>query len=346
MLKHLTSSSNENKCGFIFELSGEHESLPKAEIIGCLEAEKIDFRVAEEDLGVLIMDVPELDLEEMKRRLALTHNIQNHLFSCEADELAALRKAFEIGEGSFAVRAKRIQRFHENLNLKDVERTVAENVVGKNEVDLSDPNIEVRVILSDRCHIGITLAKIDRSAFESRKVQFRPYFSPVSLHPRLARALVNLSRVKKGQTLLDPFCGTGGVLIEAALVGAKPIGSDIDKRMVDGCQENLSSLNIQNAELFCSDIREVINKMEDVDAIATDPPYGRSATTNGEEVFSLYKRAFKTFSEVLKPGGYLSILLPDAKFIQIGEKYLSLKESYALRVHKSLTRNFCVYRKK
>jgi tRNA (guanine10-N2)-dimethyltransferase len=336
---------NRYETRFIFELSGEHESLPEAEIIGCLEGEEIEYRIEEKNRGILILDAPELNLGEMKRRLALTHYIQNYLMSCEADELATLSTRFEIGKGSFAIRAKRIQRFYENLDLKKVETWVADNVKGENKVDLSDPDIEIRVIISGRCYIGKKLAKIDRSEFETRKVQFRPYFSPVSLHPRLARTLVNLSRVKRGQSLLDPFCGTGGIIIEAGLMGIKPTGSDIDKKMVEGCKKNLSSLNIKDATLFCSDIREVGSVLKKVDAIATDPPYGRSATTNGEKVSSLYNRAFETFANVLKPGRYVSILLPDKESIKIGEEYLSLKESYAMRVHKSLTRNFCVYRK-
>lgn len=336
---------DQNKCRFIFELSGEHDALPKAEIIACLEAVETGFSIEEEDNGGLVIDACELNILEMKKRLALTHHIDKYLFSCEADELATLNKAFEVGEGSFAVRAKRIQRFHEDLDIKTMEKIVADNVVGENMVDLSNPDIEIRVIISKRCHLGMSVARIDRSAFESRKVQFRPYFSPISLHPRLARALVNLSRVRKGQSLLDPFCGTGGILIEAGLIGAKPIGSDIDKRMVEGCQKNLASLNIEDTELFCSDISEVENNIKQVDAIATDPPYGRSATTNREEVSSLYKRAFETFKRILRPCGYLSILLPDEESIKIGEDYLNLKESYAMRVHKSLTRNFCVYQK-
>ena len=90
---------------------------------------------------------------------------------------------------------------------------------------------------------------------------------------------------------------------------------------------------------------KVENNIKKVDAIATDPPYGRSATTNREELSSLYNRAFETFKMILKPKGYISILLPDEESIKIGEKYLNLKESYAMRVHKSLTRNFCVYQK-
>ena len=330
---------------FIFELSGEHESLPGAEVIACLEAQEVEYRIHEKDSGVLVLTVFEMDIEEMKIRLALTHNIDSHIHSCEANEISSFKKAFEIKEGSFAVRAKRIKRYHEYLDLKNVQEIVAENVIGENSVDLMDPDTEIRVIISQRCHIGIKLVKIHRADYESRKVQFRPYFSPVSLHPRLARALVNLSRVKKDQNLLDPFCGTGGVLIEAGLIGARPLGSDIDERMVSGCKENLSSLGVENAELFRADISEVKNMVGKVDTIATDPPYGRAASTNREEIFSLYERTFASFNEIIRPGGYISVLLPDKELIRLGEKYMSLKESYSMRVHRSLTRHFCVYKK-
>ncbi len=330
---------------FFFELSGEHDSLPKAELLACLEAVGSNFRIEEEDHGVLTIDTTELGIEEMKGRLALTHYIDQQLYSCDAEELTALSRTFTIGDGSFAVRAKRIQRWHEQLDLKTVEIQVAAHIKGRNKVDLLEPDNEIRVIISGRCHIGVKLAKIDRSSFETRKAQFRPYFSPVSLHPRLARVLVNLSRVKKGGTLLDPFCGTGGVLIETSLIAASPIGSDIDKRMVAGCRENLKGFDRGDAELFCADISEVGNIVKEVDAIATDPPYGRAATTNREELYSLYTRAFETFAEVLKSGGYVSIALPEEGLMGIGKNFLSLKECYAMKVHRSLTRHFCVYRK-
>lgn len=332
--------------GLIFELSGEHESLPSAEIAGCLEAEEIEFTRKEEDQGILIVNVHEPKIKEIAKRLALTHNIDYHLLSCEADEILNLNKPLEIGKGSFAVRAKRIRRVHTELNLKEIEKKVADLVLRENEVDLIKPEIEIRVIISNRCHMGRTLARIDRSSFEKRKGQRRPYFSPISLHPRLARALVNLSRVRRGQNLLDPFCGTGGVLMEASLVGAKPIGSDIDFRMVEGAGENLASLGINDVRLHHSDVSEIEDIVGKVDAIATDPPYGRSATTNKEEISKLYERAFEAFSKILSPGAYAAVVVPEINFIEIGKKYLNLKEYHAQRVHRSLTRNFCVFQKK
>ena len=34
--------------------------------------------------------------------------------------------------------------------------------------------------------------------------------------------------------MLDPFCGTGGLLIPASFFGATVIGSDIDARVLHG----------------------------------------------------------------------------------------------------------------
>jgi tRNA (guanine10-N2)-dimethyltransferase len=44
------------------------------------------------------------------------------------------------------------------------------------------------------------------------------------------------------QTLLDPFCGTGVVLQEAALMGYEAYGTDLDQRMVDYSEKNLAWL--------------------------------------------------------------------------------------------------------
>ena len=63
--------------------------------------------------------------------------------------------------------------------------------------------------------------------FDERRMHFNPAPHPSSLHPRLARAFVNLTGISKGE-LYDPFCGAGGILIEAALCGFIAVGSDID----------------------------------------------------------------------------------------------------------------------
>jgi tRNA G10 N-methylase Trm11 len=60
------------------------------------------------------------------------------------------------------------------------------------------------------------------------------------LPPKLAQTIVNLATGREGAKLiLDPFCGTGVVLQEAALMGYQIYGTDIEPRMIDYTRANL-----------------------------------------------------------------------------------------------------------
>jgi tRNA (guanine10-N2)-dimethyltransferase len=317
----------------MFELSGEHPTLPKAEAIACLESEFNRFRVLDEGKRIFVADVNG-NLSKLSR-LSLSHYIDEFLFSCPVEELFDYAKKIKVN-GTFMVKVKYIGE----KKMSNIEKKVGGLIEGK--VDLKNPGNEIRVIVSDRCFLGKKILEIDRKAFDRRKPQFRPFFSPISLHPRLARALVNLSRIKQNQILFDPFCGTGGVLIEAGLIGAKPVGSDIDEKMVKGCRENLEHFGIKKYDVFQSDVGEVNVKCE---AIVTDPPYGRSSSTKKENIEKLYERSFEVFRKTLKKDRCLVIALPDKRFMELGKNYLNLLEIHPVRVHRSLTRYFCVYRK-
>lgn len=66
------------------------------------------------------------------------------------------------------------------------------------------------------------------------------------LPPKLAQTMVNLAigagEIEDPKHLLDPFCGTGVVLQEAALMGLSVYGTDLEPRMVDYSRENLDWL--------------------------------------------------------------------------------------------------------
>lgn len=61
------------------------------------------------------------------------------------------------------------------------------------------------------------------------------------LPPKLARMMVNLAPVKAGR-ILDPFCGTGVLLQEAALLGYDVYGTDLVPKMVQFTKANLDWL--------------------------------------------------------------------------------------------------------
>jgi len=67
-----------------------------------------------------------------------------------------------------------------------------------------------------------------------------------------------------GQTILDPFCGTGVVLQEALLMGYDVYGSDVMRRMVDYSKENLAWLK----KVYKLNDRD--DKLEVLDATTTN----------------------------------------------------------------------------
>jgi tRNA (guanine10-N2)-dimethyltransferase len=156
--------------------------------------------------------------------------------------------------------------------------------------------------------------------------------------------MVNLARAKPGSTFLDPFCGVGGILIEAAMVGCNVVGVDANSRMLRGAHRNLRHFNLEALGYVNADARNP--PIERVDGIATDPPYGRGSSTMGVKMSTLIKEFLNQAPSVLKKDGNLCISMPAEVDV---ERYaydagLIVKEQHLVRVHRSLTRKFSVLR--
>ena len=166
------------------------------------------------------------------------------------------------------------------------------------------------------------------------------------MSPKLARCMVNLTGVTEGDLVLDPFCGTGGILIEAGIMGAKVVGTDIDVRMVEGTIKNLNYCGVKDYEVFQADARE-IELPYNVNAIATDPPYGISASTGGEESKNLYAQSLVTIEKLLTDDGRLCMATPHYMDIigLIKGTNFEIIEQHHIRMHKSLTRVITLFKK-
>jgi len=62
------------------------------------------------------------------------------------------------------------------------------------------------------------------------------------LPPKLAQTMLNLAQTAPEHRVLDPFCGTGVVLQEAALLGCAVYGTDLQERMVRYTRDNIAWL--------------------------------------------------------------------------------------------------------
>lgn len=324
---------------YLFELSGELGDMPRDEVRAAAAAESDGAaRVVAGGPGYLVMDMPEEAFVPTAGRLALTHGAGPWLGSYSPEDVSGLAGVV-LPEGTFAVRAKRFEGMMREVDSQDLVRRAGTLLSSNNRVDLKAPDFTVRMVLSDRVHVYVEQMEAIPTKFDERKVSERPFFSPISLHPKYARALINLTGVKRGGTVLDPFCGTGGIAIEAATMGLKPIVSDFDPEMVAGTRENMEYFGLDLEDFDVLDISDIPDRFRGVDAIVCDPPYGRSTKTGGEGVDSIYARAFEAFPKTVRAGGMVGVCLPHV----CDPPQMRLEALYTQYVHGTLTRYYHVF---
>ncbi|WP_319641940.1 methyltransferase domain-containing protein [Methanovulcanius yangii] len=282
--------------------------------------------------------VVETDSPEAGSRLAYTHIVMEWLGECEPEyaEIKELVQSCHIStEKTYAARVKKMQDADIPESQLELERMVGSCVQGT--VSLHDPEEIYRLIVTARrCYFGKVLYSIDRGSFGYRNPMRRAFFHPGVMMPILARGLVNLAMVRDGDLLYDPFCGTGGVLLEGEMIGAKVLGSDMDRTMLRGCRENLPS-----AQLFQADATVLPIGNDAIDAVVTDLPYGQSVCIMAESMEHLYSRSLTEIRRILKPGGR-AIVVTHVDIDTLAAEYFTIIASYRQRVHKSLTRRILV----
>lgn len=323
----------------IFELSGPNFDLAEAEIRALLDDSDFTHTSPISFKGVFSFKTA-ADPTQIGERLGLTHRILSDGLITNLDCIKNKDIEIDLPKGTAAVRTRKIEGT--KADTMEIKRSIGDVITMNNEIELYDPEHEILTLISDKCGIGRIVYKKDKENFRSREVKNRPFFSPVSLEPKYARAMINLARVNDGDKTHDPFCGTGGILIEGSLMGFEMSGGDIDEEMVKGCKTNLETFGC-DSKITEGDVSETIP--DNMDAVVTDPPYGRASTTSGENKEIIYKRLFKTCQSKLKNGGYLSTIFPEKKYYDMGKEFLDPIERYKVRVHGSLDRHFCVFMK-
>jgi len=320
----------------LLELSLECESLARAEAIAAAGALGTRAVPVLAEPGVLVLDT-DADPVALAGRVGLCHHVDEWIASCSEADLDSCARAIDV-DGPIRVRSTKVGE--RRVDLASQTRRLGA-IMGKGRgVNLKSPKSDIRAVFTESVHLGKARASIERSSFEKRKNRFMPYVYPASLHPKFARALVNLTTVRSGGRLLDPFCGTGAILTEASMIGLRAIGSDFSERMIEGARRNLAHVH-QKAQLHLCDVGKIADAVGGVDGIATDPPYGRSTSTDGERLPQLYDRAFKAFHEVLRRGSKVAIVVPDLNLLKDIEGF-KMAATHQLWVHRSLTRNFCL----
>ena len=269
----------------------------------------------------------------------------------QAEELARSAEWREIVGKAFAVRVRKLGGYPQeppsDMLAARVGSAIYEECGEECRVDLENPDVVVRLVTSDEVMLlGILLMRPRGDRFEIRASRARPYSHPAALTPNDARLLVNLASPR--ERLLDPFCGTGSVLIEACMRGVYAVGVDVEDRMVRGARRNLRALTCDAlADVVLSDVRTLPFRAKAFDSIATDPPYGHLAPLRGPSMESLYNALLQGGEEVVKDDGRVVFIRPEGRissdFVRsMLEESSKSFEEYRIFVHGDLTRVICL----
>ena len=216
------------------------------------------------------------------------------------------------------------------FNIPELESSMGDMIskFSHAKVKLENPDITVYLIFTDEENFFGFSKRVNET---NRPIKITKY--PHELDWKLTRVMINLIGMKEGETVCDPFCGTGTTLLEAESMGIHGIGFDFDEKMCLISKENLK-VNGYKSKVFNSDFQELTKVSQDFDGIVTDLPYGRSSKTS-EKPEEILRRFF--------------LILPRRKRIAIMYKKelddkLKLKglKKYEIYRHKSLTRTILI----
>ena len=338
-----------------FLLSGAHQTLPVSEVQAILEAEGYKYQILEQMTQVLRLEADSDSVKAIQSRSALTRICCQEIFNCDPglseilDNIRASALDEFIEKESFAVRVRRVKGAIPELDRVGLERKLGEQIleaVKTTRVDLSNPQKTFFGVLTDKRFVfGLKTAQIIPKPFSERRPRRRPFFHPTAMQSQLARVMVNLAQPKKGDLVLDPFCGAAGILVEAGLIGCRVLGFDAKPHMLRGGRKNLQHFEIDPEGVVIADARYPPVTM--TDCIVTDPPYGRSASTLGTSTKLIVEDFLSAISNRIPKSRRICMASPQTvKIAEIGEgagfKHI---ESHFVYVHGSLTREIVVFEK-
>jgi tRNA G10 N-methylase Trm11 len=184
--------------------------------------------------------------------------------------------------------------------------------------------------LGEKYMLGATLYVPDARQFQVRSNERPVVSSQISISARLAHLLLNLSGVRKGGVVLDPFCGSGTILAEALTAGLNCIGVDRDRNRIENSRQNLEWLSKalkvppKSYSLKVGDSTRLEALMDgvQVDAVVTEPillPRIDSAPTLDKakkmirNSSRLYSEALYSMAAVVRKGGRVVIVAPSLR---------------------------------
>jgi tRNA G10 N-methylase Trm11 len=157
--------------------------------------------------------------------------------------------------------------------------------------DLRDPTHRFVVVARET---EVLLGRVESSSDGGyRTHDDKPWTTSSSLDSRLSRALVNL--VPTATSILDPCCGAGSIVVEAASLGLDAFAVDWKPAMVGMTRENLAHFG------YAATVTRADSRVHDqpADAIVTDLPYGHAIEADEPTIRAILERGVELAPEAV-----------------------------------------------
>lgn len=278
----------KNKYLFIL---GRNVDLSIVELKSFFEKKNIKFNYLSKIHNGILIEIEGILPEETIEKLGGTISIGKILAEGEFKEICSSLDNKELYYGNknklnyvvFDFHGKNFVEFLLYLKhrfKKEKLKATEKNITGRLKLQSGEivPNLSSNLIDEQyfvfEKYFGRIIESCDYKEIEKRDMKKPIRREALSISPRLAKIMINLSKIKEDETLLDPFCGIGVILQEALLQNIKVIGIDIDKDAIDGALLNLKWFNFseKNYNLINKDSSKVNIPL--INSIVTEPDLG------------------------------------------------------------------------
>ncbi|XP_025061473.1 THUMP domain-containing protein 2 isoform X1 [Alligator sinensis] len=171
------------------------------------------------------------------------------------------------------------------------------------KADLRNPDLEIFVHLNDEYSVvGIPVFRLPLSN--------REYIKTAGLRSTIAWAMASLAEISAGAFVLDPMCGLGTILLEAAKEwpNVHYLGTDISDSQLQGACENVKAADLMDKiELLKASVIALPLPSESIDVVISDVPFGKKFTITKD--IKLVPDILREMERVLHVGGTVVLLL-------------------------------------
>lgn len=160
----------------------------------------------------------------------------------------------------------------------------------------------------------------------------KPWTTSSSLDSRFARALVNL--VPDARSIVDPCCGAGSIVLEAASLGMEAHGADWKPAMVGMTTKNLEHFGYEPM-VVKADSQSVVRH---ADAVVTDLPYGQALHRDESVIRGILGRSIEAAPRVVCVAhADITTWLTDSGYVDVDVVAVTKRRGFTRWVHSART---------